>query len=113
MNEFKIGTRVKKMRGGTNIGLTGVVVGLDHVAPGQDHPMLEPMKCILCASDIQIRFDTAWVPKNDTKPMPPGSIGFGVAHEYEPIIPEGMKPSEFTSMEDLKEALKKAYEQTH
>lgn len=94
--------RVKKVRGTANLGLTGVVMGLDYhptgsnqVSPFYPRPFTVTRDC-----DIQVKYDYPWVNLHGTV-FPADTVSFGQKENFEPIIPEGAAPSEFETVEDL------------
>lgn len=89
---YKVGTRVKKVRN-MNIGNTGIVVDdSDHVNP------------LGGRYDCYVKHDQPWVADAGDR-WPAGAIARTVSSSWEPIVPEGQKPSEF-SYEELLESLK-------
>lgn len=84
---FKIGTRVKKVRGIKNLGLTGVVVSV-------------PTTWTLQEGYFVVRGDTSFttLPNNAVKPA--GAEAMWLASNWEPIIPTGHMASSY-SLEQL------------
>jgi hypothetical protein len=92
MPKFKVGQRVKKVRGSHNIGLTGVVIALGDFQEGL-YPISE--NC-----DIQVQFDTSWV--NVANALQPASrAAFALAELFEPIVDDGHLKSSWEEMESI------------
>lgn len=72
--KFRIGQRVKKVRGRVNVGLTGVVVGSADWLRGDG-----------LRHDIEIRFDSAWRDFFSGGLHPATRICSAVSAEWEPI----------------------------
>ena len=85
---YKIGTRIKKVRGRLNVGVTGIVVG------GYIHPVNVEDGC-----DIVVKPDTVsadyWTGKKDASP------GATKSCNWEPIIPEGSNVPSEASIHEL------------
>lgn len=97
-NKFFIGCRVKKVRGTVNVGLEGVVVGLDVIKPNTMVPSeISGFNFVSVdeGSDIQLYYFTESVSSNGTR-WPSGTTAYGKSENFEPIIPEGMKPVEWS-----------------
>lgn len=75
---YKIGTRVRKVKGNRNIGRTGTVCG----GPAADGAVLAH------GSDIYVRFDAGWVSSTGEK-WGSGTVATTVSSCWEPIIPDG------------------------
>lgn len=104
MHKFHIGQRVKKVRGDRNIGLTGVVVGLDYVSPGLSYSKLVGGVISLTeACDIQVVIDSSW--RNvDGLLFPKHAPAYSRAEYFEPIAPDGAKASTM-SFQELMDSL--------
>ncbi len=73
---YKVGTRVKKVWGKRNLGLTGIVV-----------PWPKDLKG-LPGDTIAIRPDQGWVGRRGVL-YPAGHVGGANPKDWEPIVPEG------------------------
>lgn len=97
MAKFKIGQRVKKVRGSSNIGITGVVVGLYCMEPGSypnGTPFWENINArLLRSSDVQIKMDQSWKSTSGSHTYEAATVSYGNSEEWEPIIPDGSAPS--------------------
>lgn len=92
MARFFVGQRVKKVRGDTNVGLTGRVIGTRFIPAGTTgvYPGGFLWRAAE-ASDLQVEYDTA--SRNaDGQVFPAGVMACGQSVNFEPIQPEGMKP---------------------
>ena len=87
---YKIGTRVKKVRG-TNIGMTGIVC---------HGPALTGRSVLSSGENIFVRMDVEWDGYKDgvlKARNPAGTVGATHSDYWEKIIPEGSNvPSEAT-----------------
>jgi hypothetical protein len=104
---LRIGQRVKKVRGPNNVGVTGVVIGTDlDIRKGGryiTHDGREFTADHDC--DIKVRVD-APVRGATGRTLPAGSKVGASSDFWEPILPEGAAPSEFTTLADLLNGLK-------
>ncbi len=103
---YKIGTRVKKVRGDMNVGATGVVTTLDTCSPGVQRAvqavrrLLGDGKWQKHFGDLFVRMDNAW--QSPTGHQPAGKTSIGYSDQWEPIIPDGHQPCEDGfSLDDL------------
>lgn len=97
----KIGTRVKKVRGAYNVDSTGIVV--DH-----NPSVLEFWRRRGFSVDIAVRHDCSWISVFNGTTQPAGSKCVTDSAEWEPILPEGSAPSEFSYwelMDNLRETV--------
>ena len=87
MARFFVGQRVKKVRGEYNVGLTGVITSVDN----EDE------------IDIEVAVDASCVGTCEGIPMTfmAGEKVWWPSHLWEPILPEGAQPSEFTTLAEL------------
>lgn len=93
---YKIGTRVKKVRGYGNVGLTGVVC----VGPTVNGMTLDMS---VENANMYIRMDSEWINQYGSK-FPALTVGMSNSSNWEPIIPDGAAPSEL-SYQELLESL--------
>lgn len=92
---YKVGTRVKKVRGLYNVGCTGIVVG--HL----DNDLL---------NDIEIKFDQESIIYHRRTGVvrsvaPAGSVGPCESAEWKPILLDGLEAGDM-SYEELIDSLK-------
>lgn len=103
MSKFFVGQRVKKVRGIVNVGSTGTVLALGSFTHDDEgHSFAGGM-----VADMELRHDAPW--RNTEGHIQPASATcFGLQDNYEPIVPEGMQPVEWSQClwqpEHLREA---------
>jgi hypothetical protein len=87
--KFSVGQRIKKVRGDYSIGATAVALRYDELRPGR--------------FNLWIRVDRAAYATRCgyTREVPAGTEGITDPALWEPIIPDGSAPSEFTTLHDL------------
>lgn len=88
MNNINIGSRIKKVRGKHNIGMTGICVGI--INPHYH-------EC-----DIKVKCDSAatiFFGDGNSMNVPAGHISNCTSDLWEIIIPDGHKASEYTFSE--------------
>lgn len=90
MVKFFVGCKVKKVRGKRNLGKTGRILFIDS-------------NCIQ-GLNLEIAMDSPWI-DNDDETRSILNLGWGKPEQWEPILPEGHKPSEY-SYEQLMDSLK-------
>lgn len=96
---YKVGTRVKKVRGERNLGVTGIVVPYSECqAASNDN----------CTAPMHVRVGVPWTmfSSKGSAPRPKGTVGCVRAPfvgQWEPVIPEGHQPCEtsFPLLDDL------------
>lgn len=92
---YKIGTRVKKVRG-TCAGGTGVVVAGRTV----DGATLERCQLIVPEADMLVKRDSEWVARDGSRRRG-GEVGWAISSDWVPILPDGHRPAEQGSFEPL------------
>lgn len=95
---YKIGTRIKKVRGAVNVGTTGIV----HPGPTTNGHTL---KYSTIDSDIYVRVDQAVVSVSGNT-IPAGLVVMVRSHDWEPIIPPGSNIPATHTFEQLMEKYK-------
>lgn len=96
MPKFYMGQKIKKVRGNTNLGATGRVVGFKYYPQGaivDDDWSLRPWKA-LSPLDLQIQMDASWV-NTLHQPQPRARIAYSESELWEPIVPDGEKKIEW------------------
>ena len=97
MSTFKIGQRVKKVRGEYNIGLTGVIVAIGSYAPGLHEDGRQSTRDW---TDIRVKSDRDWLNK-DGKVRPQSVIAFSQSCDWEPIVDDGRKVMDWDAMGEM------------
>lgn len=84
---FRVGMRVKKVRGEKNIGIVGIVIGTNRITKGDHNPFAGRPANLSegFVSDLQVQVETHWMNHNGDL-CPPEKPAFTKAENWEPII---------------------------
>jgi hypothetical protein len=95
MAKFFLGQPIKKVRGDHNVGVTGRVHSFARIP--------NYMLVRLDAPSISVNMKTGEV----IGQREAGSVGYTVIDHWEPILPDGHRPSEFETLHDLLDSLER------